>query len=175
MPKIWPISSLYFPLVHDLGVSGVVNSFGSGYEQRIITDIPRGPRADGEGDQTTYVGQNIFRIDIRNLQYNSMPHATNAAIDNSFSKLWNFYKSCFYDPATGQIFWQPFYIYNPTENDNVATWTGDVASAGVNSQNKAVTNLTGRYLVRFSSPNLSMTRFRQCLFRGGLTVVEVVS
>ena len=172
---IWPISNLYFPLEHELHVGSVVNSFGSGYEQRIVTDFPRGPRSDGEGGQSTYVGQNSFRLRVRNLNYDNVPEAKNPSIDNSFKKLWSFYKSCFYDPVTRQIFWKSFYVYNPTENDDISTWTGEIARAGVDSQGVAVTNITGRYRVRFSDSSLSLTRFRACLYNGTLTLIEVAA
>lgn len=41
---------------------------------------------------------------------------------------------------------EPFYFYWKYENDDQSTWTGDVPSAGTNSQGQAVTNETGRYL-----------------------------
>ena len=175
MPEVFPISDLYYPLVHGILVDAVVNSFGAGYEQRIVTDFPRGPRADGEGGLTTFVGRNYFTLTINNLRYNNLINPLNNEIDNSLKKLWNFYKATFYDARTGRIGWSAFYIYNPTENDNVRTWTGDVASAGVGSQGNAVTNLTGRYLVRFSESNFSMSRFRQCLFTGSIELNEVVA
>ena len=173
--KIWPISNLYFPLVHVLNVNAVVNRFGSGYEQRIVTDYPRGPRSDGEGGQSRYVGQNLFGINFTNLQYVNTPSMINAAIDNSFKKLWEFYKSCFYDQATGRIDWQSFFFYNPTENDDVSTWTGEVASAGMSSVGLPVTNLTGRYRVRFEDSSLSLSRFRRCVFSGQLNLIEVTA
>ena len=172
---IWPISKLYFPLAHILDVNATVNRFGSGYEQRIVTDYPRGPRADGEGGQSRYVGQNRFGIEFTNLLYENSPHPINADIDNSFKKLWNFYKSTFYNQITGEIFWQSFFFYNPTENDDVSTWTGETASAGRNSQGLAVTNITGRYTVRFEDAGLSLSRFRRCLFNGRLTLIEVAA
>lgn len=171
--KIFPISDLYFPLDSTLTVDGAVNPFGSGYEQRIITDYPRGPRADGEGNLTTYVGNNTFNVVIRNLKRDYAAHPTNAHIRNSMKALWKFYKECFYDPLTGQIKWDPFYFYNLTENDNLDTWTGDVVSAGMNSFGEIVSNRTGRYLVRFVESTLNLSRFRGCLFSTGLALVEV--
>ena len=172
---IWPISDLYLPLVHELQVDGVVNSFGSGYEQRIITDIPRGPRADGEGKQSIYVGTNIFQVTFSNLRLLDMSVPTNVHVNNSVRALWKFYKACFYDASTGQIFWRPFFFYSLLENDAVSTWTGSVNSAGINLRGEAVTNLTGRYLVRFSESTLSIDRFRHCLFSGSLTLIEVAA
>ena len=173
--KIWPVSSMYYPLVHSIEVDNVINPFGSGYEQRIITEFPRGPRADGTGGLSTYVGQNMFSVNLNNLLFYNQPHPTNASIDNSIRKLWQFYRECFYDPVTGAVMWDPFYFYNLTENDNVVTWTGDVASAGVNSQNEPVTNEIGRYLARFSDARLSITRFRTCLFNSSLQLTEVAA
>ena len=172
---IWPISHIYFPLVQSPQVDGVVNSFGSGFEQRIITDIPRGPRADGEGGVSTYVGRSTFQISINNLRFPNQIHPTNAQINNSVRELWKFYKACFYDESSGRIQWLPFFFYNPTENDDISTWTGNVGSAGMNSFNQAVTNVTGRYLVRFSDPALRLSRFRRCLFSGSLTLIEVAA
>ena len=173
--EVWPISDLYYPLAHRLSVDTVVNPFGGGYEQRIVTDIARGPRADGEGVTSIYVGRNHFTVTINNLRYNSLVHATNNRIDNSFKKLWAFYKSTFYDATTGAIRWEPFYIYNPIENDNISTWTGETLSNGVDSQGNAVTNLTGRYLVRFEQSSISMSRFIRCLFSGSIELIEVVA
>lgn len=173
MPKIWPISDLYFPLVHVLNIGAKINPFGSGFEQRITTDIPRGPRSDGEGGQSIYVGQNVFRINTRNLKYKGIPYAANVNIENNIRKLWQFYKSCFYDPNTGRVMWEPFYFYNLTENDNISTWTGDTVNNGVNSVNDPVSNVTGRYLMRFDEPSMSITRFRSCLFSSSLILIEV--
>ena len=41
-----------------------------------------------------------------------------------------------------------FYFYLPSENDVIATWTGEVSSSGTDSRGQAVTNSTGRYLVK---------------------------
>ena len=176
---IWPVSDLYYPLNHSLQVDGVVNSFGSGYEQRILTDIPRGPRADGEGGFSTYVGRNSFQLTLNNMRLSDMAVPSNIHINNSVRALWKFYKSTFYDPVTERIFWQPFFFYNPIENDAHITWTGSVGSAGLNSRNEPVTNVTGRYLVRFFDITLSYSQFRSCLFNigggGALTLIEVAA
>ena len=175
MPKIWPIDAIYYPFVHTLKVDGHINSYGSGYEQRIVTDYARGPRADGEGGLTKYVGTNMFSVKMNNMLLTKNPHPSNAEIESSVVKLWQFYKSCFYDPATGRIGWDPFYFYSVNENDNVETWTGDVVSAGDNSRGVAVNNRIGRYLVRFQEPSLSITRFRTCLFNQDMAFQEVAA
>lgn len=176
---IWPISDLYYPFDHSLHVDGIVNSFGSGFEQRIITDIPRGPRADGEGGFSTYVGRNTFQLTIKNMRLVDMSHPTNAHINNSVRALWKFYKSTFYDKTTGQVFWQSFFFYNPVENNDISTWTGSVGSAGMNSRNEPVTNVTGRYLVRFAEITLNFSQFKSCLFNvgggGALILIEVAA
>ena len=173
--KVWPISDMYYPLVHNLQINSVINSFGSGYEQRIVTDFARGPRADGEGGQSKYVGQSMFTISLERLLYPFQPFSGNPNIDNSIRQLWKFYKECFYNPITGQVKWDAFYFYNLNENDNLDTWTGDVVSNGINFLGNPVTNETGRYIVRFAESNLSITRFKTCLFNTGLSFVEVAA
>lgn len=175
MPPIWPISVMTFPLDSELSVQGVVHSFGGIHEQRVIMDVPVGPRADGEGGQSTYVGRNTFLVGIDSLHYVSSSGSLvpgNVNIDNAVRVLWRFYKNRFYDAATRTVQWEAFYWYNPDENDNVLTWTGDVASAGLNCFGEAVTEVTGRYLVRFSQ-SLRRSRFRRFLFNFQLELIEV--
>ena len=171
---IFPISNMFFPLITDLEIDGIINSFGDAFEQRIITGLPRGPRADGEGDQSTFIGVNIFTININNLQYITQPVTGNANLDNSVRELWKFYKDRFYDAANNVPQWEAFYVYNLDENDNLLIWTGDSSSSGNNSRGEAVTEKTGRYLVRFEQ-QLSRSRFVSCLFRTNLTLREVAA
>ena len=173
--KIWPVSHIYYPLDHRIDSDAVVNKYGAGFEQRITTDYPRGPRADGEGGVTTYIGTSTFSLNINNMRLSGGRHPTNADIENSIRKLWSFYKSCFYDPVTGRIGWDAFFFYNPNENDDYTTWTGETPSAGSNSKGEAVTNLTGRYLVRFMEPNMSISRFKTCFFNSSMELVEVAA
>ncbi len=171
---IWPIEFLVFPFTSDLEVDGLINSFGDGYEQRLVTGLPRGPRADGEGDQSTYIGVNIFNVGYNKLQFATQPVTGNANLDNSMRKLWEFYKDRFYNTSTGVPQWEAFYFYNADENDDVTTWFGDTSKAGTNSRGEAVSEATGRYLVRFEK-RLSRTRFIWCLFRGELLLREVAA
>ena len=176
-PPIWPISAMTFPLDSELSVQGVVHPFGGLHEQRIIFDLPVGLRADGEGGRSTYIGRNIFRVGINNLSYVSSSGALvpgNPNIDNAVRTLWRFYKARFYDAITGEIKWEAFYWYNPDENDNVLTWTGDVASVGINCFGERVTEVTGRYLVRFDQ-TLNRSRFRRFLFNFQIELIEVSS
>lgn len=171
---IFPISNHYFPLRSDLTIDALVNSFGDGYEQRIVTGLPRGPRADGEGGQSTYIGVNEFTIVLKNVQYVTQPHATNANIDDSVRKLWSFFKARFYDAANRKPQWEAFYVYNLDENDDLTTWKGDTPAAGTNSRGEAVSEKTGRYLVRFDS-KLSRSRFVRCLFNFSIVLKEVAA
>lgn len=171
---VFPISNQYFPLRSDLEIDGIINSFGDAYEQRINTGVPRGPRADGEGALTTYIGVNTFVIVMRNTRYITQPHATNANIDNSVRKLWDFYKARFYNATTDVPQWESFYVYNLDENDDLTTWTGDTSASGTNSRSEVVTHETGRYLVRFEN-KLSRERFVRSLYNFQITLREVAS
>jgi len=171
---IFPISDMFFPLITDLEIDGLINSFGDAYEQRLTTGLPRGPRSDGEGAQSTYIGVNIFTITIDNLQYVTQPVSGNANLDNSVRKIWEFYKDRFYDAANNVPQWEAFYVYNLDENDDLSTWFGDTSKSGTNSRGEAVTEATGRYLVRFEQ-QLSRSRFVACLFQVGITLREVAA
>lgn len=171
---IFPISAAGLPLQSDLEIDGIINSFGSGFEQRLVTGLPRGPRADGEGSLTTYIGVNIFAVGLPQLLFQTQPVAGNANLDNSVRKLWDFYKARFYDATLNIPQWEAFYWYNPDENDDLTTWTGDSSSSGTNSRGEAVSEAIGRYLVRFEQ-GLSRVRFVQCVFRFDLILKEVAA
>ena len=171
---IFPVAAAGLPLTSDLEIDGIINSFGSGYEQRIVTGLPRGPRADGEGNLTTYIGVNIFNVGLPQLLFQSQPVVGNSNLDNSVRLLWDFYKARFYNAATNVPQWEAFYWYNPDENDDITTWFGDTTKAGTNSRGEAVSEATGRYLVRFEL-GLSRIRFVQCVFRFNLTLREVAA
>ena len=174
---IWPISAMTFPLDSTLSVQGVIHSFGGLHEQRVVMDLPVGPRADGQGGQNFYVGRNAFQIGINRLPYISSAGTLvpgNANIDNAVRALWSFYKARFYNPVTQAIQWEAFYWYNPDENDNVLTWTGDTASQGLNCFGENVTEATGRYLVRFGQ-ELNRSRFQRFLFNFQLELIEVAA
>ena len=171
---IFPISDWYFPLQIDLEVDGIINSFGDGYEQRIVTGLPRGPRSDGEGNQATFIGINIFSVVLDRLQYVTQPVSGNANLDNSIRKLWKFYKDRFYDATNNVPQWEAFYVYSLDENDDLSTFTGDTTSSGTNSRGESVDEKTGRYLVRFEQ-QLSRTRFINCLFNANLVLREVAA
>ena len=171
---IFPISAAGLPLDSTLEIDGIINSFGDAYEQRLVTGLPRGPRADGEGDQSTYIGVNIFSVGLPQLLFQSQPVVGNANLDNSVRELWEFYKNRFYDAAANVPQWEAFYWYNPDENDDILTWFGDTVKAGTNSRGEAVTHETGRYLVRFDQ-GLSRSRFVQCVFKFDLILREVAA
>ena len=80
---IFPVSAAGLPLDSDLEIDGLVNSFGDAFEQRIVTGLPRGPRADGEGNLSTYIGVNIFSVGIPHLLFQTQPVGGNANLDNS--------------------------------------------------------------------------------------------
>ncbi len=171
---IFPVAAAGLPLTSELEVDGLINSFGDGFEQRLVTGLPRGPRADGEGSLTTYIGVNIFTVGLPQLQFQSQPVSGNANLDNSVRLLWDFYKARFYNAATNVPQWEAFYWYNPDENDDLSTWFGDTTKAGTNSRGEAVSEKTGRYLVRFEQ-GLSRERFVQCVFRFNLSLREVAA
>ena len=160
-----------FPMDHVLEVDGIINNFGDGYEQRLNTGLPRS-RADGEGGVTSYIGVNVFTVNVPRLQWLTNPVSGNANLDNSTKVLWKFFKDRFYDVTNNVPQWESFYWYNPIENDDTDTWTGDTTSSGTNSRGEAVTEKTGRYLVRFTQ-RMSRTQFVYCLFRFGLELREV--
>lgn len=172
-PPIWPITLMAFPMDHQLLVDGVINSFGDGFEQRIVTGLPR-LRADGEGGVSTYIGRNVFTVGVPRLQWLTNPIPGNANLDNSTKVLWNFYKDRFYNPSTNVPQWEAFYWYNPVENDDFSTWTGDTPNTGTNGRGEAVSEATGRYLVRFQT-GLTRTQFIYCLFRFEIELEEVAA
>ncbi len=171
---IFPVAAAGLPLDSALEVDGVINNFGDGFEQRIVTGLPRGPRSDGEGGQTTYIGVNVFSVGLPQLLFPTQPVVGNANLDNSVRALWGFYKDRFYDAVNNVPQWEAFYWYNPDENDDLLTWFGDVTKAGTNSRGEAVTEATGRYLVRFDQ-GLSRQRFVQCVFKFNLVLREVAA
>ena len=173
MVDIWPISYMAFPIGQSIAVEGVVNSYGDGQEQRINTGLPR-TRADGQGGIGRYIGVRSFTVKVSRLQYLSNPVSTNAYLNNSAKELWKFFLKQFYDSVNNRPVWKSFYWYNPVENDNVDTWTGDDASNGRNSRNEIVLNTTGRYRVRFAGQEMTLNQLNYCIFDIGLELLEVV-
>lgn len=171
---IWPISAMAFPISQTIEIEGIINSYGDGQEQRVNTGLPR-VRADGQGGVTNHIGLKSFSVKISRLQYLTNPVAGNSNLDNSVKELWNFFIKQFYDSVTNQPKWDSFYWYNPVENDDFSTWTGDSVSAGTNSRGEAVTEKTGRYRVRFASQSLTFDQLRYCIFDLGIDLVEVVA
>jgi hypothetical protein len=167
----WPINEYQVENSHALDVDAHVNKLGGAQEQRINNGLAWGPRADGELGQTTYVGRNSFIVTIDRLRFPSSPFVGNANLDNSLKKLWSFYKACFYSGSN--VVWKCFWFYNPVENDDFTTWTGDVPSTGTNSRGEAVTQATGRYMCRFVEPHLDRRQIKFCLYATGLEVIEV--
>ncbi len=174
---IFPLHHIRVELIRDFEIPGaIINSFGRPYEQRIITSLPRGPRADGEGTLSTFVGESTFRLQFSDILYPSTPFgAGNTNLDNSIRALWSFFKDLFYDATANVVKWDPFYIYDPAENDDKTTWKGDTVANGTNSRSEAVTNQTGRYLVRTELAFLSISQVRSCFFNSSFVFVEVAA
>ena len=170
---VWPISYMAFPIAQSISVEGIVNSYGDGQEQRINTGLPR-TRADGQGGVSRYVGVRQFTVKVSRLQYLSNPVSSNRQLNNSAKELWKFFLEQFYDARNERPVWKSFYWYNPVENDQVSTWTGDTSSNGRNSRNEVVRNTTGRYRVRFASQELTLNQLNYCIFDIGLDLLEVV-
>ena len=171
---IFPVTTVVVPATHELSVDAFVHSFGSGQEQRIVNDLAR-TRADGMGGVTKYVGTNRFTIKYPKVAWNRSARTENALLEDDFKKAWEFFQDSFYDSVGDEISWQPFYWYNKAENDDLSTWTGSDASSGTNSRGESVSNTTGRYLVRWAEPIMSVQQFQQCFFEFGLDIVEVVA
>lgn len=160
--EVFPVAAMAYPLEQTLDVDAIVNDYGGGYEQRIVLDVARGPRADGEGGTSTYVGRNTFKVGIPRIQYSTQPDPSgNPDLDNSVAALWTFYKDRFYNSTTGEVQWEAFYFYNPGENSTKSTWNG--------------TTTTGRYLVRFATPSMTKRQFIHSLYSFDIELVEVVS
>lgn len=172
---IFPVEAIRRPLESQFEIQTVINSFGYPYEQRIVTSLPYGPRESGWGTQRTYIGRSRFAVGIQHMRMRSQLVPGNANLNNGFEKLWEFYQDRFYNQTTRQIKYEAFYWYDPLVNDQKTTWTGDTSSNGFNSRMEAVTNVTGRYLVRFAESNLSRSCFRSCLVDMRLEFVEVAA
>jgi hypothetical protein len=169
---IFPVSAIRRPLDTTFGFEGVVHSYGKPYEQRIITSLPYGPREDGTGSQGTYPGGHTFRIGHPHLHFRTQPVAGNANLDNSVDALWDFYLARIYDSTNQKLQWEAFYWYDPAINDDTDTWFGDTVKAGTNSRGEAVTNETGRYLVRFGQ-EISKSDVMYLMWAFSLELIEV--
>jgi phage-related protein len=148
MTAVFPIVPSY-NLSHEIKFSNFTVQMGDGHEQRINKNLNwttnRGDGLGGAGT-TPSKGVNKFKLTFRKLAHVSGD--ANAAAN----KLWSFYVA-----RCGG--YEPFYFYNPTENDI------DVSGSETN----------GRYLVRFEDNTLTRELFRFCLYTAGLGLVEVRS
>jgi len=172
---IFPVTTVVVPATHSLRVDAVVHNFGAMQEQRIVTDLAY-TRADGMGGVTKYVGRNRFTVKYPRVPWDNSPRSENALLEDEFKKGWEFFQDSFYDSSADTIQWNPFYWYNKMENDALVTWTGsDVPGGGphTNGRGETVTNTTGRYLVRWNEPMMSVQQFQQCFFEFGLDLIEV--
>jgi hypothetical protein len=99
-------------------------------------------------------------------------------LEDSVEAAWTFFIELFYDDsiATPVIGYPAFYYYDPLINDNKLTWKGDTASGTLqNSRGEDVTNVTGRYLVRFVESKFRKSHFIRCLTSFSLELIEVAA
>jgi hypothetical protein len=164
---VFPVSDIVYPWDEETEVGAVVHSFGDIYEQ---------PREDGVGNQKTFIGRRRFFASVHQLPFRTDPYPGNANLDNSVEAVWDFFIDQFYSTDTGLIKWNPFYLYDPMINSDRSTWTGDSTSNGTNDRSEAVTNETGRYLVRLAEPRYSKSYIKRCLTSiAGLEFIECSS
>lgn len=148
MTTTFPIRTFY-PLAHSLKNSVPIQDLGDGHEQRISKNQTYA-RANGLGGISSYKGQNMFGINIRNLQH------TNGSTSATANILWAFYQA-----RNGP--YEAFYFYNPAEN------AGDPGSSPLSLG----IDVTGRYLVRFQDQVMGRDLFRRFLYNASLTLIEV--
>lgn len=145
MPSVFNVE-LEHPLRHSITYDTLIISFGDGFEQRSNKNQAR-TRADGKGGITSYKGRNHFTLTFDNLAH------INGDATAQANKLWDFYQA-------RQGGYESFYFYNPVERD-------PPDSSAIDS--------TGRYLVRFEEQTLEREQFALKLFRGGISLIEVVA
>ena len=171
--KIFPVGAMVFPLDNMLTIKSTVNPFGGLREQRIVNDLPEGPREDGTGSQRTFIGRNSWVVSIPHIEFRGDPFPGNSNLEDSVETLWQFFQDLFYDSANKIIGYPAFYFYDAIVNDDKDTWKGDTSANGTNSRGEAVTNVTGRYLGRFKESAMSRSAFVRCLTSFSLELIEV--
>lgn len=133
MPSTWTyMPTLGVEMVRD--VDRVVASTGGGHYYSRISE-PAYTQSDGQQGSATYRGHHTMRFpyaarDIRN-DIDGMIAFLQARIDEGDTS---------------------FYAYNTAENDDTTTWTGDTVNNGTDSRGQAVSNTTGRYLMKNFTP-----------------------
>ena len=164
-----------FPLDNMLTIKSTVNPFGGLREQRIVNDLPEGPREDGTGSQRTFIGRNSWVVSIPHLEFRGDPFPGNSNLEDSVETLWQFFQDLFYNSTSKIIKYEAFYFYDAIINDNKLTWKGDtvVSNGYLNTRGEAVTNVTGRYLGRFKESSMSRSAFVRCLTSFSLELIEV--
>lgn len=171
--EIFPGSRHTIESNHAVKINATVNSFGGIYEQRIVHDIPV-TRQDGTLRNQKHTGRHELFIRAERLKFESFPVPGNANLNNSIEKIWQFFHDkIFYDSVADAAVWNSFYVYDKVENDDLSTWTGDTPSSGTNSRGQAVTEASGRYKVRLSTPEFSRDLLEGCFFGMGIPVLEV--
>lgn len=80
--SVFPVLVSY-PTGHSLMLDLIVNSYGDGYEQRIVKNVAFS-RADGEGTVSAYKGINRFSLKVDSAPYGSTKKA---------NVLWAFFKA----------------------------------------------------------------------------------
>lgn len=120
-----------YPIDIEREYDETVIPLGPGHEVIVSRDVAH-TRATGYGSSAAYTGRNIFRCRFGRLNYNGT---------TEFKPVLTFIQARKADGAA-------FYFYNVLENCVPATWTGDASSSGTDPAGNAVTNATGRYLVR---------------------------
>jgi hypothetical protein len=112
---------------------------GPGHDIVVSRDIAH-TRASGIGTVASYRGCNVFSLEFGRKNYDGPTEAS-----REYRAMLTFLQA---RKDTGT----PFYFYNVLENSVPATWTGDTEASGTDLAGNAVTNLTGRYLVRHFGP-----------------------
>ncbi len=175
--KIFPVAAFGFPEDVEIDIKTTVNPLGGLREQRIVNDIPAGPRESGVGTQRTFIGRGTFSVGIPRVEFRGDPFPGNANLENSVEAAWIFFIELFYDDsiATPVIGYPAFYYYDPLINDDKDTWKGDTVANGTNTRGEAVSNVTGRYLVRFVESKFKKSHFIRCLTSFSLELIEVAA
>jgi hypothetical protein len=121
----------HLPIKPTLQRESILIPKGYGYEETVTRGSSQ-TRADGTGGAVAaYKGRWIFEIEIRAQDY----------ADGDYQSLVDFIRDKFLGATS-------FYFYNQLENSETTVWTGDAATGGTDRHGNAVTNTTGRYLVR---------------------------
>lgn len=119
-------------------IERILISKGHGYEEFVTRGVSHSG-ADGVGGQTARKIRWVFEIEIRAQDYE----------DGAYQDLVDFLLDHW---ESGEA----FYFYNALENPRDSeTWTGATSSSGTDRAGNAITNATGRYLVRILEDQLS--------------------